>query len=408
MHQLIKSKNLFILSIILFIWAMCEAMTRPYLPIYVTELGGNMLAFGFMNSLSTAITIIFPLIVGIISDKKGRKKVLIWCTALEVLSILIIVLSNNWIQLIPGFIILNFATIVRKTPQSALIVSETQEEYRGAVFGSLNSIQGIGKIIGPLISAIIVVGLSTKLTFGIRGVLLVIILLLTTRIFEEEQQNVKFSRTTIFNTISKSFTKNSDVRKTLAPLAALLVAEVMISFFNGIFSPFLSVYVKTKLNSTASLGFFYAIMQVSFILTSWIAGSMTDKIGRKKMLIGNGITSLLVSLVLLAAAVQWHFIVAFILWGVMLGLGIPAFEAIVGDAVPKNKCGQVYGIFTALTTFAVVPAPLIGGFIIDRAGYDIPIILAAIGGILYAVIVSLFLKEAKVKSDKDSKIEIMS
>lgn len=387
-------KNLFLVFMTLFIVSMGDAITKPYLPILVEQLGGNMISLGFMTTVSTVFTVIFPLAIGIISDIKGRRILLILITGLEILSMILIVLSSYWLYMLPGILLMNFVLIVRKNPLNALIVSETNEVNRGSAFGALNSLQGIGKIIGPILAGIIVTQISIKSTFLIRVVLLFIALILTFKIREDSILiNKNRGNGNVLTEFLNLFKKDSEIRNLIKPLHGLFAAEIIISFVNGIFSPFLAVYVKSTLKDVSKVGLYYSVMQVSFIVISSIAGKLTDKIGRKKMLIYNGISSFAACLCLFYAKSDVMFFFAFILWGIMLGFGGPAFDALIGDCIPSDKCGQVYGTFTTLTTLAIIPSPLIGGLLIESYGYHLPIIIACVGGVLYSYTILVLLRD---------------
>ncbi len=159
--------------------------------------------------------------------------------------------------------------------------------------------------------------------------------------------------------------------------------------------PFFGLYITSKYDvGMTEVGLLFTILAVSGLFGSMLGGAMTDKYGRKIMILAGLVISAASSL-LLAFAPSLEFIyLAGLIVGFFGNIAGPARQAIVADILPEEKRVDGFGIMRVIANLAVVIGPAIGGFLAVRS-YTILFILDVILSCITAVIILLYVPETK-------------
>ncbi|MFZ5881114.1 MAG: MDR family MFS transporter [Chloroflexota bacterium] len=171
--------------------------------------------------------------------------------------------------------------------------------------------------------------------------------------------------------------------------------------------PFYALYLTEKFGiNMAQVGGLFALFSISGFIGSAIGGALTDRMGRKSMLIFSLVMSSLSALVMGLVNDLMVFAALSVFVGILGSVGGPAHEAIVADVLPAEKRPQGYGIIRVIFNLAVVIGPAIGGFLATRS-YLALFITDAVISILAALIVHFYMPETKPAPHPDAKHETM-
>ena len=159
--------------------------------------------------------------------------------------------------------------------------------------------------------------------------------------------------------------------------------------------PFFALYITKKFDvGMTQVGGLFAIFFLSSFIGAFPGGAMTDRFGRKGIIIFSLIaTSFSTLLMGFANTFQFFLIVAFVS-GMFTDVGGPAYEAVFMDMLPQEKRASGFGIRRVAFNLAVVLGPAIGGFIAARS-YLALFILDAIVSSIVAFMVFLLIPETK-------------
>lgn len=125
-----------------------------------------------------------------------------------------------------------------------------------------------------------------------------------------------------------------------------------------------------------------------------IGGAITDKIGRKKIIIFGLIVSGLGSILMgLVSSLDLFYLLAVIL-GFLGDIGGPARQAMVPDLLPKEQHSQDYAILRIAVNISATVGPILGGFIAEES-YMALFILDAVSSLITALIVLILIPETK-------------
>ena len=110
------------------------------------------------------------------------------------------------------------------------------------------------------------------------------------------------------------------------------------------------------------------IFNLIYTLISTPAGSLSDKIGRKRLIIGGWLVYAIIYLGFGLAQVQWHIYVLYGIYGLYYGMAYGTANAYVADLVPAELRGTAYGTYNAVIGLLAFPASLIAGILWQGVG----------------------------------------
>ncbi len=159
--------------------------------------------------------------------------------------------------------------------------------------------------------------------------------------------------------------------------------------------PFLSLYVATRFNvGMTQVGTLYAIFAVSALFGNILGGALTDKFGRKVLLILGLVLSASSTVLMGLAPSLKHFYLLAVLVGLFADLGGPAQQAMVADLLPEEKRAQGYGVLRVGANLAVTFGPMIGG-LLAGISYLLLFVIDAVMSLITAGIVLAAIPETK-------------
>jgi len=176
-----------------------------------------------------------------------------------------------------------------------------------------------------------------------------------------------------------------------------LVVVTFIDRLGGaILYPFFTLYVTRKFEvGMTTVGLIFGVFAITGMIGSTIGGALTDRWGRKPMVIFGLVMSALSSLWLGTVNQIDTFILGAVITGVFSNVGGPARQALVADILPEQQRAQGYGIIRVTFNLSVTIGPAIGGFLAARS-YMSLFITDAILSIVVAAIVFFILPETRV------------
>jgi len=181
-----------------------------------------------------------------------------------------------------------------------------------------------------------------------------------------------------------------------------LTGTVFIDSLGGaLLFPFFALYVTQKFRvGMTEVGVLFAILSVSRIIGSFLSGALTDKIGRRALMIYGLIFSAGSSLMMAFIEDMTIFYTAVIFVGLLSSIGGPAQQAMVADLLPEKQRADGYGLIHVSNNLAHTIGPMIGG-LLAGISYILLFFVDAILSIITAVIIYFAIPETQPqKSDK--------
>ena len=186
----------------------------------------------------------------------------------------------------------------------------------------------------------------------------------------------------------------------------VLVITTFIDKIGGtLIFPFFALYVTQKFDvGMTQAGVLLAIFSVSGFLGNMIGGALTDKFGRRGMVLFGLVFSALSSLSMGIVDELSVFYLLAVVVGLLSNIAGPARQAMVADILPEEKQAEGYGILGVAGNLAWIMGPMIGGFL-AATSYLLLFILDAITSLITAVIGYKLVPETKPEAPEEQRQE---
>jgi MFS family permease len=180
-----------------------------------------------------------------------------------------------------------------------------------------------------------------------------------------------------------------------------LIGALFIDRLGGaLIFPFLALYLTSKFAiGMTEVGTLFAIISICSFIGSLLGGALTDKFGRRKLMIFGLIASATSTLIIGLANDMRIIYLGSILVGLLSDVGHPATQAMVTDLLPEEKRLDGFGILRVVANLAVTIGPAIGGIIAAKSFVWL-FIIDAIASTITALIVFTVLPETKPKASE--------
>lgn len=347
----------------------------PVLPLFASYLGADPSGVGMIASVSAFTGIIASIPAGVLSDRLGRRKMLIFSAIVfSTAPYLYLVATQLW-QLAVIRFYHGFATAIF-IPVAMALVSDLFQKERGEKIGWFSTSTLIGRFMAPIIGGAIIGALvfspdlSYKAIYIVCGIAGVLTLVLALRLPVPEGKEGNGLRWSEALSSFKMVASNRGIIITAFIEAAIL-------FVYGTFETFLPLYsIKVGL-SAYEVGIFLAAQVITLALTKPIMGRFSDRHGRKPQILLGSITGALsVAIISLFTSFVPLFALS-ILLGLSLSVVTSATSAFIADLSSRETHGSAMGILGSIMDVGHTAGPLASGFVIKYLGFGQAFIAAS-------------------------------
>jgi MFS family permease len=188
----------------------------------------------------------------------------------------------------------------------------------------------------------------------------------------------------------------------------VVIATLFIDRLGGaLIFPFIALFITAKFSvGMTEVGQLLAIVATTSVFGSMVGGALTDKFGRKTMIIFGLVVSALSALALgFAEDINMIYIVG-VFVGLLANIGGPAQQAIIADILPEEKRPDGFGLLRIVANLAVTIGPAIGGILATHS-YIWLFLIDAVASTITALIVFFIIPETKPETQADKPPESM-
>lgn len=345
----------------------------PILPYYVESFNVPDIVVTLLFAVFALFAFFSAPILGMISDRKGRRPVLLLSLASSAIGWIIFAFSKTIWGLFLGRIIDGAAAGNISTAQNYLVDISKDDKDRSHNLGLIGAIFGVAFIVGPLVGGVLS-GISIKMPFIIVGILATINTILAYFFLPETNHNRNTTDKISMNPFSpiiKAF-KN---KKVLPFYLAWLFFGIAVSLNQSIFALYITkIFSWTVVASgflMALTGIIISINQAYFLRKVWL------KYFKESFLM----VYLLIPFALGYFVMALPYKFAFIFGLIVTAFGHSTLRVIMNSQIigfsDKNKQGEMMGILASVMSLSMILGPLIGGAIYT-VGASLPYISAGI------------------------------
>ena len=364
-------------------------MIHALLPVFlVGTLGASAMLVGIIEGIAEATASIVKVFSGWLSDRLGHRKMLtVVGYGVGALTKPVFPLAVTPFEVFGARFADRIGKGIRGAPRDALVADLAPPEARGAAFGLRQSLDTIGAFAGPLIAIWLMFVLANDIRAVFAWAVVPAVIAVLLLIFA-----VKEPKRTREPGAARVPIRWSEVRDMGAPF--WIVVGVGGIFTLARFSEaFLILRAQEAGLALALVPAVLVIMNVVYAVAATPAGILSDRIGRKRLLVvGLGVLLAADAVLALNATVP-GVLAGVALWGLHMGLTQGVLATMVADAAPSNLRGTAFGIFNLATGVGLLIASVLAGALWTSLGA--PATFAA-GGVfaLVALFATVALRDA--------------
>ena len=354
------TRNILILGLVSLFTDLSSQMVFPLIPLFLTTvLGAGAYVVGITEGAAETTASLLKVISGYWSDKiKKRKPFIFFGYSLSSITKPLFAFANVWPSVLFIRVIERIGKGLRTAPRDALVAESCQENVRGKAYGLHRAMDGIGSVLGAVIAFSLLGILGYRKIFllaFIPGIIAVFVIL-----FIKEKRAP-----------AKRETRKISVRLSLKELPVNLRLFILISsiFALGHFGyAFLLLRAKNigLADNTAIL--LYVLFYIVYTLCAIPAGMLSDKIGRKPVLITGYLVFAITSIGLIFTSSIYTLLLFFIVYGIFYAMIDGVQRALVIDLAPGNLKATALGTFHTAIGLVALPGGYIAGLLWDKIG----------------------------------------
>ncbi len=358
------TRNVVILGFVSLLNDGASEMIYPLLPAFLTAvLGAGPAALGVIEGVAEATASLLKLYSGYLSDRVKRRKG--WIVAGYSLSNIIrplIAFSTSWIHVLALRFTDRVGKGLRTSPRDAIIADSTPVEFRGKAYGFHRAMDHSGAIVGPLAATALLLvfhdNLKTIFLLSIIPGLLAVSMLLF-GLQEKASEGLRQNPAT-FNFRSAWAEMSPGFRKYLAIILLFTLGNST--------DAFLLLRAQQLGAPVALLPMIWVVLHIVKMAFSVPAGIISDRIGRKKVIVTGWVVYGLVYAGFGAASQYWHAWALFAVYGIYFGLTEGVEKALVADFAPLHLRGSSFGLYHLMIGLGAFPASLLFGLVWQKFG----------------------------------------
>jgi multidrug resistance protein len=329
----------------------------PILPLWAEDLGASATVIGFLAASYSAMQFIFAPLLGRLSDRYGRRPVILISLLGSAVSSFMIGFANSIILLFVARILNGISGASYSTAQ-AYVADITTKENRARGMGLIGAAFGIGFIIGPALGGLCAL-VDKRLPFFVSGALALANMAIAWKRLPETDRRPAASGGRL------AFLRRAIADRTVGPLVVITFLGTFA--FTGMETTF-SLLGRRRFDfdlTKASLIFAF-IGIVAAVLQGKLIGPIVDRMGERRVMnLGIVLTAAALGLLAVTTNVVALFPVAALL--AASGLVFPTVTALVSKASSDDEQGAMLGVLASASGLARAIGPVAAGALFDWA-----------------------------------------
>ena len=370
-----KKSALSLIFLTVFIDLLGFGILIPILPTFAKkELLVDETAIGIVVAIYSFVQLLFNPILGRLSDKYGRKPLIVISLFINSIGYIIFAFTTSYIVLLLSRIVAGIGGSSISVAQ-AYIADVTTKEDRTKGMGMIGAAFGLGFVFGPFMGGILsnygymITGFASA-SFSMLAFFVTIILL--------PESNLNRAVSTDINRKLLDVDGFKNVFAKPERVILILLFFVLTFSFANIYGTFALLGLQVYGFSDMQNGFMFTIIGLtSAIVQGGLIGRISKAVDRKTILkIGSFLIMIALALIPFGVSFLGLAIICIFL---SIGTGIfqPTVLSLISEVTPETEQGVTLGVNQSVSAFARVLGPLWGGFAFEFLGYPFPFLTGA-------------------------------
>lgn len=405
-------RNVVAISLVSLLNDASSEIIYPMLPAFLAlALGAGPKAIGVIEGVAESVSSLLKLFSGYFSDKTGRRKgLVVFGYGLASVVRPLLALASNWYQVLAVRFTDRVGKGLRSAPRDAMIADATPPAQRGLAFGFHRAMDHGGAVLGPLIGLALLwlvaadpetptaADYSTIFLFAsVPALLAMLVLVFAVR--ETHGGAKKIEKARVETKVSAP-ANGGRARLTLRGFDTNFKWFLVLVAFFTLSNSTDAFLIRRAQMAGVSTGqgtlLLWSALHLSKVLSSIIGGDLSDRLGRKRLIISGWLLYAAVYLGFAYVSTPLGAWGLFLVYGVYFGLAEGAEKALVADLVRPEQRGTAYGLYNLAFGITVLPASLLMGALWDAWGPETAFYVSAAIGTTAALLLAFVVRPSAV------------
>ncbi len=388
------TRNVAALGVVSLLTDVSTEMIVPVLPLFVTTvLHGSAATVGVIEGVAESTATLLRLGSGWLSDRIGaRKPFLLFGYGISGVAKAAIAAAGSWAAVLGLRFADRLGKGLRNPPRDAVIAESVPARLVGRAFGFHRALDTLGAAIGPFVAYLVLSAYPGRFrrVFAISAIPAALAILVILAFVRAPRRPPAAARPL-----------RQEVGALGTPFRKFLVVAGLFSLASSSMA-FLLLRARQAGFSERGVPLVYLLYNVVYALLSWPIGALSDRIGRRAVLL-TAYASFAVVYALFASAPHRATVLAgFALLGIHSAMLEGSQRSMIADLVTPERRATAYGIYYAVVGLALLPASLVAGALWDRVGAGPTLALDAALAALAAVLFLVLLPRRDERRDRAS------
>ncbi|MEK7216022.1 MAG: MFS transporter [Chloroflexota bacterium] len=367
-------------------------------PLFSASMGADMTMIAFVSTASAFAGLIGSPVAGALTDRWGRRPLVIFGLGVRVLTGFTSFFATSYEQFLAMEFVGSLGLAFWNTGVSVIVADVISPENRGRAIALRTASQRLGILCGPLIAGVLAFHFGLTSIFLLNaGTKLIALLIFAKYIAETRPVQAK----AVPGTAAVAPAPRPPLSVFLQrPFLVLGFTNFIIYLMSqgGAFESLFPVHVTRVAGlSTVEIGYGLSLLNLISFLVSFPGGTVTDRVGRKAVLLPGMLLLGLGTFLLAGISDYWMVMVALFVIGMGDGLSSGAVLVLAMDMAPPQHRGVFLGVWGFIERSGGVLAPVAMGAVAQA--FSIPAAFTTVTGcmVVAAVVMGLFGPETRVR-----------
>jgi MFS family permease len=379
------NRNILFTGLTSFLTDTSVKMVYSVMPMFLLSIGASKTSLSLIEGIAESTASLIKSLSGFWSDKIGKNKpFMLIGYGISAIIIPLYTFVVSPIHVLYLRFIERVGKGIRTAPRDSLIAGSVTNKETGKSFGLQKAMDNSGAIIGPLIAFALLIFFPNdyRLIFLLAGIPAILgVFVLIFGIKEAKKKEESLFKKFHFKDFPKKY--------------YLFLGIIFIFTLGNSTDALLMVKANEVGVKVAFIPLVYLVTSIVSVLLAIPIGSLSDRIGKEKILItgfliyaivyyGFGVTTSIGTIVAL-----------FALYGLYSAATDGIQKAFISDMIDINKQGTGLGIYNALLGITLLPASLVAGILYDKVNSRIPFYFGAATAVISTILMLIFIRTQK-------------